>query len=128
MQISVFLGGLGLICLGGYFSLRSLWNGRAKSILYDIGLRLVATGYVIAFASGLADIFGFGGQQYPRVPRFGAWQKIGVISGELVIGLGLLMMIPYPRWMRVLRLKGMQRIKNPSTPAKKRHSKKPSQD
>ena len=124
VQIAVFLVGLGIICLGGFISLETLWNGRTKSIVYDIGLRLVATGYVIAVASGMADIFGFGSQQYPSVPRFGAWQVIGVVSGQMVIGLGLLMMIPYPRWMRILRLKSVRRIKKPAAQPQGRPRKK----
>jgi hypothetical protein len=125
VQISVFLVGLGIICLGGFISLNTLWNGRTKSIIYDIGLRLVATGYVISVATGMADIFGFGSQKLPSVPRFGAWQKIGVMSGEFVIAVGLLMMIPYPRWMRILRLKGVRRMKNSSAQAKGKRWKKP---
>ncbi len=111
VQIAVFLVGLGIICLGGYISLNTLWNGTAKTIVYDIGLRLVATGYVIAVASGMADVFGFGSQALPAVPRFGEWQKIGVISGQFVIAVGFLMMIPYPRWMRFLGLKGLRQVK-----------------
>jgi hypothetical protein len=114
VQIAVFLVGLGIICLGGFISLNTLWNGITKTIVYDIGLRLVATGYVIAVASGMADIFGFGSQNLPAVPRFGAWQKIGVISGQFVIAVGFLMMIPYPRWMRFLGLKGIRRMKTAS--------------
>src|SRR4030067_1038603 len=60
LQISVLLVGLAIICLGGYITLNSLWNGSQKSILADIGLRLVTTGYLVAVASGMADIFGFG--------------------------------------------------------------------
>ena len=41
VQITVFLIGLGLICLGGYISLAALWNGGPKSIVSDIGQRLV---------------------------------------------------------------------------------------
>ncbi|OGO68417.1 MAG: hypothetical protein A2Z49_08255 [Chloroflexi bacterium RBG_19FT_COMBO_56_12] len=95
VQIAVFLVGLGIICLGGYFSLAALWNGGPKSIASDIGLRLVATGYVIAVASGMADIFGFGSHGFPNIPRFGSWQMSGVIIGEAVIAVGLLMLIPY---------------------------------
>ena len=95
IQVAVFLVGLGLICLGGYLSLNALWNGKPKSIIFDIGLRLGATGYVIAVASGMADIFGFGSQHFPDVPFFGPWQKIGVFVGEAVMGVGFLMMIPY---------------------------------
>jgi hypothetical protein len=114
VQIAVFLVGLGIICLGGFISLNTLWNGTPKTIVYDIGLRLVATGYVVAVASGMADVFGIGSQTLPAIPRFGLWQKIGVISGQFVIGVGFLMMILYPRWMRFLGLKGIRRIKDMS--------------
>lgn len=100
LQIAVFLVGLALICLGGYLSLDALWNGVEKSILADIGLRLVSTGYVIAVASGMADIFGFGNQPLPQIPYFGPWQAIGVIIGEAVIALGFLLQIPYPKNMQ----------------------------
>ncbi len=95
VQIVVFLVGLAIICLGGYISLSSLWNGTPKTIAADIGLRLVSTGYVIAVASGMADVFGFGGQPLPRVPTFGAWQEVGVLIGEAVIALGFLLMLPF---------------------------------
>ena len=95
VQIAVFLIGLGIICLGGYISLAALWNGGPKSIASDIGLRLVATGYVIAVASGMADIFGFGSHGFPNIPRFGSWQMTGVIIGEVVIAIGLVMLIPF---------------------------------
>lgn len=94
IQISVFLSGLGLICLGGYITLNTLWNGSPKSIAADIGLRLVSTGLVIAIASGFADIIGFGTQTAPSIPYFGQWQTIGVIIGECFMILGFLMMIP----------------------------------
>jgi hypothetical protein len=95
VQIATFLVGLGLICLGGYISLVALWNGGQKSIASDIGLRLVGTGYVIAVASGMADIFGFGSNNYPKIPVFGIYQQIGVLIGEVVIAVGLLLLIPY---------------------------------
>jgi len=96
VQIAVFLVGLAIICAGGYITLMSFWRGRELSIAADIGLRLVSTGYVIAVASGMADIFGFGTQPLPEVPYFGAWQETGVLVGEAVIGLGFLLMIPFP--------------------------------
>jgi hypothetical protein len=74
-----------------------LWNGCPKSILSDIGQRLVATGYMIAVGAGMADLFGFGSQQYPRIPRFGAWQGLGVMVGQMVIAVGFLMLIPYKK-------------------------------
>src|SRR5512144_2996472 len=74
VQITMFLSGLSLICLGGYMGLRALWEGMPRTILADIGLRLVGTGLVIAIFSGLADVFGMGSQPLPGVPYFGPWQ------------------------------------------------------
>jgi len=95
VQIATFLVGLGIICLGGYISLAALWYGGPKSIASDIGLRLVSTGYVITVACGMADIFGFGSNLYPKIPIFGIYQQIGVLSGEVVIAVGLLLLIPF---------------------------------
>jgi len=97
VQIAVFIIGLGIICVGGYLVLAALWNGTQKSIVSDIGLRLVSTGFVIAVASGMADVFGFGSQLPPITPEFGFLQTIGVLVGEIVIGVGFLMLIPYQR-------------------------------
>jgi hypothetical protein len=97
VQIATFIVGLGIICLGGYISLASLWNGSQKSIASDIGLRLVSTGYVISVACGMADIFGFGSNNYPTVPVFGIYQQIGFVLGEVVIGVGFLLLIPYKK-------------------------------
>jgi hypothetical protein len=98
VQIAVFLIGLAVICIGGYISLTSLWGNRPTSIAADIGLRLVATGYVIAVFAGMADIFGFGSHALPKLPFFGPWQARGVEAGQLLIGLGFLLLIPFRRW------------------------------
>lgn len=97
VQISVFLIGLAFICLGGYITLTNLWNGSQRSIGADIGLRLVATGYVISVACGMADIFGFGSHPFPKIPYFGPLQATGVMIGEAVIALGFILLIPRPR-------------------------------
>ncbi len=47
VQIAVFLVGLGFICLGGYISLAALWNSTPKTIVADVGQRMIATGYMI---------------------------------------------------------------------------------
>lgn len=95
VQIAVFLIGLAMICLGGYIGLNALWNGSQKSILADIGLRMVSTGYVIAVASGMADVFGFGTHNIPQIPYFGPLQAVGVMIGEVIISIGFAMLIPY---------------------------------
>jgi hypothetical protein len=97
VQIAVLLGGLGIICLGGYLGLLGLWKGQPRTIVADLGLRLVSTGYVIAVFAGMADVAGMGSQPLPGVPYFGPWQAMGVLIGEAVIAIGFLMMIPYRR-------------------------------
>lgn len=96
VQITVFLIGLAVMCVGGYITLNALWNGRPKSISADIGYRLIATGYVIAVASGLSDVFGFGSHLAPNIPYFGPLQALGVIIGEFIILIGFIMLIPRP--------------------------------
>ena len=97
IKISVFLIGLGVICIGGYLSLAALWKPGTHSIPADIGLRLVATGYLIVVFSGMADVFGFGSEPSPMVPFFGPWQARGVEMGEIVIAVGFLLLIPYSK-------------------------------
>jgi hypothetical protein len=94
VQIAVFLVGLAIICLGGYTSLMAFWKNGNRTIPADIGTRLVTTGYVIAVFSGMADVFGFGTQMWPRVPFFGRWQAAGVQIGEVVIAIGFLLLFP----------------------------------
>jgi hypothetical protein len=45
----------------------------------------------------MADIFGFGSNNYPEIPKFGPYQQIGVMAGEVVIAVGLLMLIPFKK-------------------------------
>lgn len=100
VQIAVFLIGLALICLGGFVGLSALWGKDQRSIIADIGLRLVGTGYVIAVFTGMADVFGMGTQPLPKVPYFGPWQAGGVLIGQSVIALGFLMLIPYQHYFK----------------------------
>lgn len=96
VQIAVLLIGLGLICGGGFIGLSALWGKEQRSILADIGLRLIGTGYVIAVFSGMADVFGMGAQTLPDDnPYFGPLQASGVLIGQFIIAAGFLMLIPY---------------------------------
>ena len=95
VQIAVFLVGLGIICIGGYVCMMALWKNQPPSIAADFGLRFVSTGYVVAVFAGMADVFGFGSHPLPGVPYFGPWQASGVVIGEMIIALGLLLLIPY---------------------------------
>jgi hypothetical protein len=97
VQTSVFLVGLAIICLGGYICLMAYWRNGDRTIPADIGTRVVTTGYVIAVFSGMADVFGFGTQMWPKIPFFGPWQATGVQIGEALIAIGFSLLIPFPR-------------------------------
>jgi hypothetical protein len=103
VQISVFLVGLAIICIGGYICMMAFWRNGDRSIPADIGIRMVTTGYVISVFCGMADVFGFGSQLRPRVPYFGPWQAAGVQVGEAVIAIGFLLLIPYQRTKKALK-------------------------
>jgi len=97
VQTTVLLIGLGIIAVGGYMGLNALWAGGEKSIPADIGMRLMATGYVVAVFAGMADVFGLGSHPLPRVPFFGPWQATGVQVGEVIMIIGLALLAPYHR-------------------------------
>jgi hypothetical protein len=94
IQITTFLVGLGIISIGGYICFVSLWGKEPRSIKADFGARFIATGYVMAVFSGMADVFGFGSHPLPGTPYFGPWQARGVELGELIIGIGLILLLP----------------------------------
>ena len=94
VQIAVFLIGLAIICIGGYVGLNALWGNDERTIAADIGFRLVATGYVLSFFTGMADVFGMGTQPLPGVPFFGPLQSIGMEIGQGLILFGFLITIP----------------------------------
>jgi hypothetical protein len=95
VQMVTLLIGLGLICIGGYVGVAALWGREQRSIIADIGLRLIATGYVISIFAGMADVFGMGAQTLPENPYFGPLQATGLLIGQFVIAVGFLMLIPY---------------------------------
>jgi hypothetical protein len=91
--IYMLLFGLALLCIGGMICFIALWRGKPKSFAYDIGVRLVATGYIISLFSGLADFISLGSHHI--LPFLGPLQTAGVIVGEAVIGAGFLLILPY---------------------------------
>ena len=96
LQTAIFSAGLAMLCLGGFISLKACQrSGRIQSLAQDIGLRLVATGYLISLISGMADVFGFGTQSWPSVPFFGPRQAAGVVVGEIIIAIGFLLYLPF---------------------------------
>ena len=70
----------------------------STSLRADIGIRLIATGYVIAGVASLADFIGVGAQRMPLI-AFGPVQVIGLAIGVLVSLLGVILYWP-PRRQR----------------------------
>lgn len=95
VQLAVMEVGLAMICLGGYTSLMALWKNQTPTIAVDLGLRIVTTGYVVAVFTGMADVFGIGSHALPGIPYFGEWQALGVEIGQIMIGIGFMLLIPY---------------------------------
>jgi len=95
IQVAVFIVGLGVICLGGYLGLLALWKGSTRTIAADIGMRLVATGYVISVFAGMADVFGMGTTELSETPFFGPLQARGVVIGQVIVAIGFFLMIPF---------------------------------
>jgi ABC-type Co2+ transport system permease subunit len=93
VQIGVWLTGLAILLLGAYATVHVIRNGIETSLRADIGIRLIATGYVIAGVASLADFIGVGAQRMPNI-AFGPVQVIGLAIGVLVSLLGLILYWP----------------------------------
>jgi len=94
VQIAVFEFGLGLLCLGGYIALKTLWKNQKASIPFEFGVRFIATGYAISIFCGLADLIGIGSHRLPLL-YFGPLQSLGLLLGQGLSAIGLLMLIPF---------------------------------
>ena len=90
LQIGVFLFGLTLMTLGSYIYLYATRHrGQPTRLRQDIGVRLMATGVIIAYASGFADVLGIGSQYGAERPLFGPMQAAGVALSILIIVIGM---------------------------------------
>jgi len=96
VQVGVWLTGLGILLTGAYAALRVVRNGRPTTLLNDVGLRLSATGYVVAAAASLADFIGIGSHTI-RALVFGKIQVAGLTIGVLFMVVGLVLFWPWPR-------------------------------
>ncbi len=93
VQIGVWLAGLALLMLAATLTVRVVRNSLPSSLLSDIGLRLIATGYVFALTASLADFLGIGAHRLPDI-YFGPLQVTGLAAGVLVSLLGLILYWP----------------------------------
>jgi hypothetical protein len=90
LEIIVILVGLALVSIGGLLGFSSLGKVQPRPIAYDISVRLVATGYLVAAISAMADYLGIGAHH--QLPYFGPLQSAGVLFGEAAIAIGFLLM------------------------------------
>lgn len=94
VQIGVWLLGLGMLLLGGTLAVRVIRNGYPTSLRADVGLRLVATGYVVAASASLADFISIGAHRMPNV-YFGPMQTTGLVLGILTSIVGVVLYWPF---------------------------------
>jgi hypothetical protein len=92
VQIFTFLFGLSLMTLGAYvYMYATRHRAQPRRLREDIGLRLMATGLVVAYVTGLADVIGIGTHFGRERPLFGDVQAWGVGLGIALIIAGILM-------------------------------------
>ena len=90
LQITVFLAGLTLMVLGSYIYLYATRHrAQPTRLREDIGVRLMATGVIIAYASGYADVLGIGSHFGLERPLFGPLQAAGVAFSMFIIVFGI---------------------------------------
>ena len=93
VQIGVWSTGLAILLLGATLTVRVVRNSRPKSLRSEVGLRLIATGYVFAVAASFADFLGIGSHALPTI-YFGPLQVIGLALSVLTSLLGLILYWP----------------------------------
>lgn len=92
LQMAAFLVGITLLTLAVYLQLYSRRPSDApRSLQADVGVRLSATGLVLAYVSGFADLFTIGTHVEPAFnrPFVGPLQATGLILGLVAIVLGI---------------------------------------
>jgi hypothetical protein len=93
VQIGVWLFVLALLLIGAYATVRVIRNGRANSLRADVGIRLIATGYVTAAVASLADFLSIGSHQMPNI-YFGPIQTLGLVLGVVTSLAGVMLYWP----------------------------------
>lgn len=94
VQIYTWLTGLAIILLAAYLTVKVVRNSRPLSLRAEIGMRLIATGYVLAVAASFADFLGIGSHTLRGGLYFGEVQVIGLVLGILISLLGVILYWP----------------------------------
>jgi hypothetical protein len=94
IQTVAFLGGLTFFTLGAFLILQAKRPVEAPhSLQADISTRLIATGLVLTYVTGLSDLIGIGthvGPDFNR-PFIGPLQLGGIVIGIILILIGLIL-------------------------------------
>ncbi|MEE9513114.1 MAG: hypothetical protein V3V46_03465 [Anaerolineales bacterium] len=99
VQIGAWMTGLAILLLAAYSTVRVVRNGKTNSLRADIGIRLIATGYVVAAVGSLADFIGVGAHRMPVI-YFGPIQMIGLVTGVLLSMLGVILYMPWTKKLK----------------------------
>lgn len=102
IQMIPFLIGLTSTTIGGYLFIAMIRNDQPRSLQADIGIRLGATGLVLAYTAGLADLLGIGThvttnevlvavETAPIRPVAGYLQQVGMIGAASIILFGMIL-------------------------------------
>ena len=94
LQILIILAGFSILILGAFIYVKNAYYyGIKMNLAQQIGIRLSMTGLVIATASGLADVLGFGSHPPSATERpfLGIYQTIGLVGGFVIASLGVLL-------------------------------------
>ncbi len=93
VQIGVWLLGLGILLLGATLAMKVIRNGYPSTLRSEVGLRLIATGYVLAVTASVADFIGIGSHALPGI-SYGPLQVIGLALGVMVSLFGVILYGP----------------------------------
>lgn len=94
LQMAALLGGATLLTIAVYLYLYSLRPADApRSLQADVGVRLSATGLVLAFTAGFADLFSIGTHVQPEYvrPFVGPLQMAGLVLGLIAVLAGMIL-------------------------------------
>ena len=93
VQIGVWLFGLGILLLGATLAMKVIRNGYPTTLRSEVGLRLIATGYVLAVTASVADFIGIGSHALPGI-SYGPLQVLGLALGVMVSLFGVILYGP----------------------------------
>ena len=90
LQIGIFLFGTTIMTAGAYiYAYATRHRAMPRRLREGVGIRLMATGQVIAYATGFADVLGIGSHFGAERPLLGLLQTSGIALGMLVTVAGI---------------------------------------